>query len=116
MDAFDDRIRTWIRTSPDRVPLERASLVLTAIDIDNGIEPDGTQWRLWVPCDAAIRANAELEKYSQENRPRFVSRPSRGSHRLRLERRDRISADHLDVAVTRRQPPRSVGSGERSAR
>ena len=75
MDAFDDVLRTWIRRSPDRTPLERASLVLTAIDIDNGIEADGVEWRLWVAPEFAARANAELEKYSEENRPRFVPRP-----------------------------------------
>jgi membrane associated rhomboid family serine protease len=75
MDAFDDVLRTWIRRDPDRLPLERASLVLTAIDIDNGIEADGAEWRLWVPSEAAIRANAELDKYSEENRPRQVLRP-----------------------------------------
>ena len=76
MDAFDDPLlRTWIRRDPDRLPLERASLVLTAIDIDNGIEADGAAWRLWVPSESAIRANAELEKYRQENRPRHAPRP-----------------------------------------
>lgn len=75
MDAFDDVLRAWIRRSSDRIPLERASLVLTAIDIDNGIEADGAEWRLWVPHEHALRANAELEKYSEENQPRFAPRP-----------------------------------------
>ena len=76
MDAFDDPLlRACIRHGPDRRVLERDSLVLTAIDIDNGIDTDGTEWRLWVPYGEATRAQVELEKYSQENRPRFAPRP-----------------------------------------
>jgi membrane associated rhomboid family serine protease len=75
MDALDDALRTWIRSDPDRRTLERASLVLTAIAIDNGIEADGATWRLWVPSIAATRANEELDRYSEENRPRIRVRP-----------------------------------------
>ena len=77
MDAFDDPLllRACIRRGPDRRPLERDSLVLTAIAIDNRIDPDGSEWCLWVPYELANRANAELEKYSLENRPRFAPRP-----------------------------------------
>ncbi len=76
MDTSDDPLlRTWIRRDPDRMPLERAGLVLAAIGIDHGIEAEDGQWRLWVPAELAIRANAELEKYAQENRARFDPRP-----------------------------------------
>ena len=75
MDAIDDVPRTWIRRDDDRRGLERASLVLTAIDIDNGIESDGAQWGLWVNTAAVERANAELDKYAEENRPRLAPRP-----------------------------------------
>jgi membrane associated rhomboid family serine protease len=76
MDASDDPLlRTRIRRSSDRHRLERDALVLTAIDIDNGIDADGPEWSLWVPFADALRAHAELEKYSQENRPRLAPRP-----------------------------------------
>jgi rhomboid protease GluP len=75
MDAFDVVLRACIRRGPDRRPLERDSLVLTAIDIDNRIDADGVDWCLWVPFAEAMRANAELEKYAQENRPRLAPRP-----------------------------------------
>jgi len=76
MDASDDPLaRTWIRRDPDRLALERASLVLTATGIDHGIEADGFEWCLWVAPDVATRANAELDKYSEENRPRLAPRP-----------------------------------------
>ncbi len=76
MDAVDDPPpRTRIRCDPDRRAIERASLVLTAIDIDNDIEPDAAQWCLWVPSVDAPRALAELATYFRENRPRHVPRP-----------------------------------------
>ena len=77
MDAFDEPLllRACIRRGPDRRPLERDSLVLTAIAIENRIDPDGAEWCLWVPVEHANRAHAELEKYSFENRPRFAPRP-----------------------------------------
>jgi len=77
MDAFDDPLllRVCLRRGPDRRPLERDSLVLTAIAIDNRIDPDGAEWCLWVPHEHAAHANDELEKYSLENRPRFAPRP-----------------------------------------
>ncbi len=75
MDTFDEEPRTCIRRAPDRRPLERDSLVLTAIAIDNGIYADGAEWCLWVADAEALRANAELDNYSQENRPRFAPRP-----------------------------------------
>jgi rhomboid protease GluP len=77
MDAFDDPLllRVCLRRGPDRRALERDSLVLTAIAIDNRIDPDGAEWCLWVPHEHAQRANDELEKYSLENRPRFAPRP-----------------------------------------
>lgn len=76
MDAFDDPLlRACIRRGTDRRVLERDSLVLTAIDIANGLDSDGTEWRLWVPFVDATRAHAELEKYSHENQPRFAPRP-----------------------------------------
>ena len=75
MDVFDDPLlRACIRRDHDRHSLERASLVLTAIDIDNDIEPDGVQWCLWVPHAQAARANAELETYVTENRPGHTPR------------------------------------------
>jgi hypothetical protein len=56
MDAFDDPLlRACIRRGTDRRVLERDSLVLTAIDIANGLDSDGTEWRLWVPfVDATV--------------------------------------------------------------
>ncbi len=80
MHAVDDPLlRTCIRRDNDRRALERASLVLTAIDIDNdiepAIEPAAAQWCLWVPTALAHRAVVELETYSNENRPRHALRP-----------------------------------------
>ena len=56
MDAFDDPLllRACIRRGPDRRPLERDSLVLTAIAIDNRIDPDGSEWCLWVPYELCL--------------------------------------------------------------
>lgn len=76
MDVFDDPLlRACIRRDHNRHSLERASLVLTAIDIANDIEPDGAQWSLWVADAEAMRASAELETYAQENRPGYTPRP-----------------------------------------
>ena len=76
MNAVDETLpRTCIRTDRDRLVLERASLVLTAIDIDNDIESGAALWCLWVPNALAQRAASELEKYSEENRPRYLPRP-----------------------------------------
>jgi rhomboid protease GluP len=80
MDAVDDPgLRTCIRCDRDRHALERASLVLTAIAIDNDIEPafqpEAARWCLWVPTALAQRAIAELDAYSDENRPRHAPRP-----------------------------------------
>jgi membrane associated rhomboid family serine protease len=73
--SVDPPLRACIRRDHDRHALERASLVLTAIDIDNDIEPDGAQWGLWVVHAHAMRANAELDIYALENRPGQAAHP-----------------------------------------
>src|SRR4051794_3116976 len=77
MDAsVDPPPRTCIRHDVDRRALERASLVLTAVDIDHAIEADDDHWQLWVSAADAARANRELDAYAQENRARTLPRPT----------------------------------------
>lgn len=51
-----------------RRSLEDASLVLTAVEIENRIEADRFDWRLVVPPEVAQDAVRHLEQYNLENR------------------------------------------------
>ncbi len=76
MDASDDRpLRACIRRDVDRRALERASLVLSATDVEHAIEADGGEWSLWVAEADAQRARRELDAYARENRARPSPRP-----------------------------------------
>ena len=57
-----------VRRGITRRSLTEASLVLTAMAIDNHIERDQFDWRLVVEPDQAAEAVRQLEQYSLENR------------------------------------------------
>jgi rhomboid protease GluP len=78
MEVSDDpppRTRC-VRRSGSKRELERPSLVLTALDIDNAIEFDGHAWGLWVADADAARAELELSSYAEEARTRPPPRPT----------------------------------------
>jgi len=78
MEVSDDpppRTRC-VRRSGSKRELERPSLVLTALDIDNAIDFDGHAWGLWVADADAVRAEAELSSYAEEARARPPPRPT----------------------------------------
>jgi membrane associated rhomboid family serine protease len=56
-----------VRRGRTRRSLEEASLVLTAVEIDNRIEPDEFDWRLVVHEARASEAVRHLEQYGLEN-------------------------------------------------
>jgi membrane associated rhomboid family serine protease len=77
MEVSDDpppRTRC-VRRSGSKRELERPSLVLTALDIDNAIDFDGHVWGLWVADADAVRAEAELSSYAEEVHARPPPRP-----------------------------------------
>jgi membrane associated rhomboid family serine protease len=61
----------WLRLrhAPSRGDLAELSLVMAAVGVDHRLVFDGHQWGLWVPPEAALAAEAELQAYRQENRP-----------------------------------------------
>lgn len=63
-------VEEWrpVRRGVSRRSLEDASLVLTAVEIDNRIEADLFDWRLVVPPEMAQEAVRQLEEYNLENR------------------------------------------------
>ncbi len=62
-----------VRRGRTRRSLEEASLVLTAMEIDNAIEADRFDWRLVVRDAQAAEAVRQLEQYSLENRAADVA-------------------------------------------
>jgi rhomboid protease GluP len=65
---------TWVclLRAPVRRALDNASLVLAAVEIPHEIEFDGHQWCLLVPAVRETVAQAQLQEFQQENRPRPV--------------------------------------------
>jgi membrane associated rhomboid family serine protease len=57
-----------VRRGLTRRSLAEASLVLTAMDIENRVEHDAFDWRLVVHPEQASEAVRQLEQYSLENR------------------------------------------------
>jgi rhomboid protease GluP len=76
MEVSDDPPPRCIRRSGSKRELERPSLVLTALDIDNAVDFDGHAWGLWVADADAERAEAELSSYAEEARARPPPRPT----------------------------------------
>ncbi|MFP6817169.1 MAG: rhomboid family intramembrane serine protease [Pseudomonadales bacterium] len=65
----------WIRIAHGRRDaLEEASLVLTAVYIENHVEEDGDTFALLVRTNLAMQATSELRSYDDENR--FVPTPA----------------------------------------
>ena len=62
-----------IRRTPSRQPIHEWSLVLTSVAIDNEVEFLDNIWSLWVMREQAADAEAQLDRYAQENRP--IPRP-----------------------------------------
>ena len=56
-----------VRRALDRHPIAEASLVLTAVAIDNRIQRIDRVWCLMVPESQANQATRELDKYDREN-------------------------------------------------
>lgn len=65
-----------IRRAHSRTPIYEFSLVLTAVAIENEVDFEVEDWRLWVPATQAPYAEVQLERYVRENRPmRFRGLP-----------------------------------------
>lgn len=69
LDSDDPRPLSCVRQALDRQPVSEASLVLTAVAIDNRIDRVDGMWCLMVPEVSANQALRELDNYAQENIP-----------------------------------------------
>lgn len=76
LDSDDPRPVQCVRQALDRHPISEASLVLTAVAIDNRIDRVDGLWCLMVPEPSANQAVRELEKYTAENIP-IVAPPTK---------------------------------------
>lgn len=76
MDTSDDPFN-WvcIRSAVDGKCIAEAGLVLTAVGIDNVIERDGEEWRLFTRQGHVALAEEQLEDYRVENLPANVRIP-----------------------------------------